>query len=122
MNRLTQFRETVILSFVLLLGLLCFEFLTAIEVVTDAPDAICLWPGVVMAAMDVWFRCQDGTNQLSLDRITDGLAQEGIICRCRGTSSDPPFGLIAFDKETPDLLEFVQRSSVTGSIKSSPSP
>jgi hypothetical protein len=70
-NRLAQFRETVILSFVFLLGLLCLEVLTAMEVVTDAPDAICLWPSVVMAAMDVWFHCQEGTNQLSLARITD---------------------------------------------------
>jgi len=84
------------------------------ELVTQAPDAICAWPTVVMAAMDVWFHCQDGTNQLSRDRATGGLAQEGIICRRRGTSSDPPFGLIAFDKESPDLLEFVQRSSRDG--------
>jgi transcriptional regulator with GAF, ATPase, and Fis domain len=68
-----------------------------------------------MAAIDVWFHCQDGTNQLSRDRATNALAHEGIVCRCRGASSDPPFGLIVFENESADLLAFVQRSSRDGS-------
>src|SRR5262249_23549478 len=110
----TQFREIIILSFVFLQGLLFFEFLTGIEVVTDAPDVIYLWPGFVMAAMDVWFHCLVGTNKFSRDCATGGLEQEGIICRRRGTNSDPPFGLIAFDRETADLLDLVRRSSRDG--------
>ncbi len=113
MNPLSQFRKTTIPPFVLLLGLLCFEFLTAMELVEPVLNASCLWP-ILMAAMDVWFHCQDGANQISRDRATSALAQEGIICRRRGTTSDPLFGLIAFVKESPDLLEFVQRSSRGG--------
>src|SRR5262249_36878893 len=114
MSPLTQFRSTT-LSLLVLLGILCFDFQTAGEAVTLAPNVTDLWPIVVMAAIDVWFHCQDGTNQLSRDRATNALAHEGIVCRCRGASSDPPFGLIVFENESADLLAFVQRSSRDGS-------
>jgi transcriptional regulator with GAF, ATPase, and Fis domain len=64
-----------------------------------------------MAAIEVWFHCQHGINQLARESAMSALAQEGVICRCRSSSSGPSFGLIAFDKEKPDLLEFVQRSA-----------
>ncbi|HYT59798.1 MAG TPA: sigma-54 factor interaction domain-containing protein [Haliangiales bacterium] len=65
--------------------------------------------------MQVWFHFQDDANQLSRDHITNALAQEGIACRGCGTGSDPPFGLTIFEKESPDLLEFVQQSTRNGS-------
>ena len=114
MNLLTQFSKTATAPFVFLLGLLCFEFLTALEVVTYAPDAICLWPSVVMAAMEGMVPLPGWHQPDSRDRATSTLAREGIVCQRHGTGSVPPFGLIAFDKETPDLLEFVQRSSRDG--------
>ena len=114
MNLLTQFSKTATAPFVLLLSVLSFELLTAMELVEPVPDTSCLWPGVVMVVVDVWFHCLDGINQTSRDRATCALAQEGIICRSGGTGSAPPFGLIVFDKETPDLLEFVHRSSRDG--------
>jgi len=114
MNPLIQFRKTTILPFVLLLGPLCFEALAAMEVLGEGLEAVCLWPSVAMGAMNVWFHFQDGINQLSRERATSSLAAEGILFTRHGTSSGPTFGLIAFDKEDPDLLEFVQRSSHGG--------
>jgi transcriptional regulator with GAF, ATPase, and Fis domain len=47
-------------------------------------------------------------------RLASALTQEGLICQAHGKGPDPPYGLVIFDKESPDLIDFVQNASRNG--------
>jgi transcriptional regulator with GAF, ATPase, and Fis domain len=64
--------------------------------------------------ISAWLHCHGEERPLSRQSIASALAGEGVRCQRRDEDPNSTLGLFFFDKETPDLIEFIQNSSQDG--------
>jgi transcriptional regulator with GAF, ATPase, and Fis domain len=67
--------------------------------------------------MQVWLHCHGTDGPLPREPIVRALAAEGVQCHTGEAGGRPPFGLILFDQESPELLDFVRHSSRDGASR-----
>ena len=70
--------------------------------------------GVRFEPISVWLHCSSGEHLLSRASIASALACEGVTCQRRDEVPESSLGVVFFDRETPELIEFIQHSTHHG--------
>lgn len=67
--------------------------------------------------MLVWLHCHAADGPLPREQVVRALAAEDVRCHTHEAGGRLPFGLILFDRESAELLDFVRHSSRDGTSR-----
>lgn len=73
--------------------------------------------GTRIEPMSAWLHCHSGERLLPRSSISKALAAEGISTGWRSDQFAPNLGIVFFNEETPDLLEFLEKSTGRGQAR-----